>query len=762
MQIYKLARDLGVPSKVLLERCRDQGMDVKSHMSSIDDEIVDRFKAEFSSPKPKPQPEKPKKAAAPPPPAPPKPKRAEIKRTPVEEKPAEAPRVSPRTPQVRTPQAPPPPPRMSPHTRRPTGSVEQQSPDGARTSGMDPALYTTGQRRRPQRQRHHRRPKSRVIRSTGPEKGQAFEVEVPVSVRTLSTQLGIKQNDIQGFLLREKGVMASINDALSEEVVLEIAAKYEIEIQIIEPEKLEDQVIAEVTQEDRAEDLTPRAPIVAFLGHVDHGKTSLLDRIRKAEVAAGESGGITQHIGAYTVNHGVNTITFLDTPGHEAFSAMRARGANVTDIVVLVIAADDGIMPQTQEAIDHARAAGVTIVVALNKIDLPHAKVEQTLQQLAGRNLLPEEWGGETIVVRTSATTGEGVEELLEMLLLQAEILELKANTNKGATGTVIEVQRSEGRGVEVTVLIQDGTLERGDYLIAGETYARVRAIFDYQDRPLNMAGPSTPVKVIGFSEVPETSSQVFAVKDLQTARNIAEQRELERREQAQVKRQHVTLETLNAHLSAAGSFKEIRFIVKADVQGSLEVLTTAIQDFSTEEVKTRIIRSAVGGITESDIILADASDALVIGFHVVADDRARSLADERGISLETYQVIYRFREDIRAALEGMLDPEEKEIITATAEVRQLFNVSKVGTIAGCIMRQGTMKRSNRVRLIRDGIIIFDGRMNSLKHLKDDVREVREGFECGIKIENYEDIKTGDMIQGYEIEKIARKLESAR
>jgi translation initiation factor IF-2 len=760
MQIYKLAKELGVPSKVLLERCRDEGMTIKSHMSSVEDEVVARFKKEFSGPVPKPEPEKPKKAVAPPPPPAPKPKRVEIKRIPVEA-PKEPTRVVRRVPQ--TPPPPTGPTTLSPHTRQPTVSTEQQSQQGVRTSGMDPALYTTGQRRRrPQRPRHHRRTKSRVIRATGPKKGQAFEVEMPVTVRTLSSQVGIKQNDIQGFLIREKEILANINDVLSEEIVLEIAEKYEIEIKIKESETLEDQVIAEVTQEDKEEDLTIRAPVVAFLGHVDHGKTSLLDRIRKADVATGESGGITQHIGAYTVNHGGNKIAFLDTPGHEAFSAMRARGANVTDIVVLVIAADDGVMAQTQEAIDHARAAGVTIVVALNKIDLPHAKVEQALQQLAGQNLLPEEWGGDTIVVRTSAITGEGVDDLLEMLLLQAEVLELKANIDKGANGTVLEAQRSEGRGIEVTVLIQDGTLERGDYLIAGETYARVRAIFDDKDRPLDTAGPSTPVKVIGFSEVPDASSPVFAVKDLQTARDISEQRELERKEKSQVKREHVTLETLSAHLSAAGSSKEIRFIVKADVQGSLEVLTKAIQDLSTGEVRARIIRSAVGGITESDIILADASDALVIGFHVVADDRARSLADEKGISLETYQVIYRFKEDIHAALEGMLDPEEKENIVATAEVRQLFSVSRLGTIAGCIMRQGTMKRNNRVRLIRDSIIIFDGRMQSLRHLKDDVREVREGFECGIKLESFDDLKTGDMIQGYEIEKIARKLESAR
>ncbi|MDP6356399.1 MAG: translation initiation factor IF-2, partial [Planctomycetota bacterium] len=741
--------------------CKDEGLNVKSHMSSIDDEVVNRFKAELSAPEAKPEPEKPKKVVAPPPPAPPKPKPVEIKRVPVEEKKREAPRVVTRTPQE--PQQPTGPTTMSPHTRQPIAGSEQQAQQGVRTSGMDPALYTTGQRRRrPQRPRHQRRSRTRVLRPTGPEKGQSFEVELPVTVRSLSTQLGIKQNDIIGFLLREKGLMTSINDALSEEVILEIAEKFEIEIKTTEPEKLEDQVIAEVTQEDKEEDLILRAPVVAFLGHVDHGKTSLLDRIRKADVAAGESGGITQHIGAYTVDHGDSKIAFLDTPGHEAFSAMRARGANVTDIVVLVIAADDGVMPQTQEAVDHAREAGVAIVVALNKIDLPHAKPDQALQQLAGLDLLPEEWGGDTIVVRTSAITGEGVNDLFEMLLLQAEILELKANPDKGANGTVIEALRSEGRGIEVTVLIQDGTLERGDYLIAGNTYARVRAIFDDKDRPLEKAGPSTPVKVIGFSEVPDASSQVFAVKDLQTARDISEQRELDRKEKSQVKREHVTLETLSEHLSAAGSSKEIRFIVKADVQGSLEVLTKAIQDFSTEEVKTRIIRSAVGGINESDIILADASDALVIGFHVVADDRARSLADEKGISVDTYQVIYRFREDIRAALEGMLDPEEKESIVATAEVRQLFSVSRIGTIAGCIMRQGTMLRNNRVRLIRDGIIVFDGRMQSLRHLKDDVREIREGFECGIKLEGFDDVKTGDMIQGYEIEKIARKLESAR
>jgi len=778
VRVHVLAKELGIPSKVLVERCRDEGLTVKSHMSSISEEIAEKFRREFGGepaakkePKKKAAPEKPAAKKAPaaekaPPKA--KPKKAaskEAEKAPAKAKPKEAGKA-PAKPSTPAPPARVPAPsegEAAPKRRRiKTFQITQQedTPDApAGTSGQTTGTgrYSSQRIRRPFRRRDQQRPRFKP-EPTGPEKGKTYEIEPPVTVRSLSTELGLKQNVIIQELMRV-GMMVTINDALGEEAILTIATKYEIEIEQKQETQLEEQVLAEAAQEDKPEDLKVRSPVVTFLGHVDHGKTSLLDRIRNTDVAGGESGGITQHIGAHTVRQGDAKVVFLDTPGHEAFTAMRARGANVTDVVVLVVACDDGVMPQTEEAIHHAQAAEVPIVVALNKIDRPNAKPERVLQQLSALGLQPEEWGGETICVRTSAITGEGVEDLLEMLVLQSEILELKANPAKAATGTVLESERTEGRGVETTLLVQDGSLNRGDYIIAGETSARVRALFDDRDKPLRSAGPATPVKVTGFSEVPEVSSSFFAVKDLQTARAVAENRAQKSKVAAQAPRTLVTLETLREHLDA-GETKEVRFIVRADVQGSLEVLNKAINDLSGAEISTRILHSAVGAITESDVLLAEASDALVVGFNVVPDDRARSLADDRGVNVRTYQVIYQFIEEVRSALEGMLDPEEVEKLVGHAEVRQIFNVSRFGTIAGCYMRDGIIQRSSRVRLIRDGVIVHTGRLASLRRVKDDVREVREGLECGMKIEGYDDVKVGDIIEAFEIEKVARVLSS--
>jgi translation initiation factor IF-2 len=431
----------------------------------------------------------------------------------------------------------------------------------------------------------------------------------------------------------------------------------------------------------------------------------------------------------------------------------------VTDIVVLVVACDDGVMPQTEEAFHHAQAANVPVVVALNKIDRPNAKPERVLQQLSALGLQAEEWGGQTICVRTSALTGQGVSNLVEMLSLQAEIMELKANPNKPAAGTVIEAQRSEGRGIEATLLVQDGTLRRGDHIIAGTTFARIRSIFDDKDKPLDSAGPSTPVKVAGFSDLPEVSARFVAVKDLQTARQTAESLAAKSKVQMQSPRKLVTLETLRSYLDA-GETKEIRFIVKADVQGSIEVLTKAIHDVSAKEVSTRILHSGVGAITESDVLLAEASDALVVGFHVVPDERARVLAEDRGVNIRTYQVIYHFIEEVKAALQGMLEPEEREKVIGHAEVRQIFVISRYGTVAGCYMKDGTIQRNSHIRLTRDGVVVHTGRLASLRRVKDDVREVHAGLECGLKIEGYDDVKVGDIVEAFEIEKVARVLSS--
>ena len=750
IRIYELARELAVKSKDLVERCRDEGIEVKSHMSSISNEHAEKFRQEFSGAGPKPEKEapEPKPEPAPKAKAPSRPKDKSKTRKPDAPKKVEARSEEPKPIQEVQPSSDP-------------GPGDQIQRGSHQSYKLKPGGYERSRGPiRPQRgsRRGRGRPKSRQLtpQDTGPEKGQKFTVTLPVTVRDLSTILGVKQNNIIRDLMKHE-VLATINHELDEEQIVQLSVEYEIEIEIAEEEKLEDRVLAEFDQEDSPENLEARAPVVTFLGHVDHGKTSLLDKILDTNVVDMESGGITQHIGAHSITHGDSKVVFLDTPGHKAFTAMRARGANVTDIVVLVVAADDGIMPQTEEAIDHARAAEVPIVVALNKIDLPNAQPERVLQQLSGRGIQPEEWGGDSIVVRTSAITGDGVEELVEMLALQAEILELKANPNKKAVGTILESKLSEGRGVETTVLVHEGTLHRGEVLIAGNAYGKIRGIFDDKDRLLRSVGPSTPVKLIGFTENPEIGSKFYVVKDLQTARSVVGDRARRASEASQVTRTHVTLETLSAHLSASET-KEARFVVKTDVQGSLEVLNKAILDFTNELVTTRILHHGVGGINESDVLLADASDAIIIGFNVVPDDRARSLADDRKISIRVYQVIYMAIEEIKDALEGMLDPEEEEHVTGSAEIRQIFSVSRSGNIAGCIVRDGNILRSSRIRLIRDGVIIHQGRLSSLRRHKDDVREVRDGLECGIKIEGYDDVKVGDTIQAFTIELIARKL----
>ncbi|MBI2193332.1 MAG: translation initiation factor IF-2 [Planctomycetes bacterium] len=794
VRIYQLARELGIHSKILVERCRDEGIEVKSHMSAIDEPVAARFRKEFgpsAAAAPKARAEKPAASAAQP--------KAQSRAGSATVPPRSEARAS-ATPVAARPPAPkpqvkqPPPPVIA-------GSPEEAAPEEGASQGVLPAtmkaapppgreeeeilpgshrsyrlqnlVTSTYQkiRKGPRTQqvqqknfrtRSSRRPRGRPevvhVAPQGPAKHQKFTLTAPISVRDLSNALGIKQSQIIRDLLKHE-ILATINDVLDADQVLALALDYEIEVEFQKEADLGEQAIQEMATQDKPEDLSPRAPVVTFLGHVDHGKTSLLDRILHTNVAAGESGGITQRIAAHAIDYKNSRVVFLDTPGHEAFTAMRARGANVTDVAVLVVAADDGVMPQTQEAIDHARAANVPIVVALNKIDRPNAKPERVLQQLAGLGLQPEEWGGQTIVVRTSALTGDGVENLLEMLVLQAEILELKANPKKPASGTVLDAERTEGRGVEATVLIQEGTIERGDCFICGESYGRVRSLFDDRDHSIRSAGPSTPVKVTGLSQIPEASSRFYCVKDVQTARMVAADRSRRFREASRFQRKHITLENLRAHLNAQAS-KDARFILKVDVQGSLEVLVKAIQDLAGAEIAIRILHSGVGGINESDVLLADASDAIVIGFNVVPDERARALAEDRGVSIRVYQVIYQAIEEIKAGLEGLLEPEEREKVTGHAEVRRIFSISKVGNIAGCYLRDGVIARNSRIRLVRDGVIVHEGRLSSLKRVKDDVREVREGLECGIKIEGYEDVKVADIIEAFEIEKIARTLSS--
>jgi len=582
-------------------------------------------------------------------------------------------------------------------------------------------------------------------------------MDLPITVKDISSRLGIRANEIITKLLLGHNIRTTINQILNEEIVQFLGLEYGVEIEIRKKQiPKEDDIIAEQIS-TKLEDMLPRAPIVTFLGHVDHGKTSLLDCIRKTNVAAGEVGGITQHIGAHKVEMNGKPIVFLDTPGHEAFTSMRARGANITDIVVLVVAADDGVMPQTEEALNHAKAANVPIVVALNKIDKPGINPLRVKQQLASLDLSPEEWGGKTQFVETSAVTKKGIDSLLERLLLEAEILELRANPKNHARGVVLEAHLSEGHGVVANVLIQDGTLRQGDIILCGKTFGRARLIINNRGIELKEAGPSTPVSVSDLSEVPEAGDKFYVVNNISKAREIAQERQKKDRETSLVKQQHVTLDSLYSKI-AEGNVKEIKIILKADYKGSVEVLKKALEELSTPEIKVRILHSGVGGITESDVLLADASDALIIGFYVTTEDKARILAEENGVDIRTYKIIYDATNEVKAAMEGMLEPEAKEVILGQVEIRQVYSISKVGNIAGCYVKTGKITRNSFVRLIRNNIIIYDGKLESLKIVKDDVKEVKAGFECGLKIAGYNDIKVGDIVEAYEVQKIARVL----
>jgi len=587
-----------------------------------------------------------------------------------------------------------------------------------------------------------------------------IEVSLPITIKDLSAALGLKVNLILGKLIGMGVMGVNINASVTDQDTVELLAnEFDREVKFKETKDVETSVIAEFEQLDAPEDLKPRAPVVTFLGHVDHGKTSLLDRIRNSKVAASEHGGITQHIGSYRVETKTGRpVVFLDTPGHEKFTEMRARGARTTDVVVLVVAADDGVMPQTEEAINHAKAANVPIVVALNKIDKANANIDRVKQQLTLHDLQPEDWGGKTVVVPVSATTGEGIDDLLEYLSLETDLLELKANPDRPAVGTVIEAQRNVGRGVVANVLIQDGTLRKGDTIVCGRAYGRARIFINDKGKALKTAGPATPLSISGLSDLPEPGDRLYVVKDIATAKDIATQRIRRHRETELSERNPVTLENLFSTL-ADQQVKELRIVLKSDVKGSEEVLRKALIDLSIGEIKVVVLHSGVGSITEADVQLADASSAIIIGFHVHADERARSLAEERKVDIRTYQVIYKAIEEVRAAMEGLLEPEQREVVTGQVEVRDIFKISRVGTIAGCYMKSGKVKRSSRIRVFREGKTVYEGTLDSLKRFKDDAREVDEGHECGVKIKNFDDVKVGDILEAFEIESIKRTLD---
>ncbi|MBU5314830.1 translation initiation factor IF-2 [Clostridium bornimense] len=578
-----------------------------------------------------------------------------------------------------------------------------------------------------------------------------IEMEDTITVKELSELLKMPSIEVIKELMF-MGVMAAINAEIDIATVEKLAEKLADRLTVLVVRK-EEKAIEKETMEDEDEaNLVKRPPVVTVMGHVDHGKTSLLDAIRSAKVTEGEAGGITQHIGAYMAEVNGEMVTFLDTPGHEAFTAMRARGAQVTDIVVLVVAADDGIMPQTKEAINHCKAAEVPIVVAINKIDKPGANIDRVKQELAEEGVLVEDWGGDVASVPVSAKTRQGLDDLLEMILLTSEMLEAKANPNRDAKGTVIEAKLDKGRGAVASLLVQNGTLHVGDSILVGNTYGRIRAMFDHKGKNVKEAGPSVPVEVLGLSEVPVSGDKFEVVKDEKTARNIAEERK-EAAKSAYLNTNKVSLEDLYSQIQE-GKVKELSIIVKADVQGSVQALTQSLEKLSTDAVKVRVIHGAVGAITETDVTLAAASNAIIIGFNVRPDNNAVAMAEKEKVDMETYRIIYDAIEDVKSAMIGMLEPEYKEVVLGTAEVRQTYKISSVGTVAGCYVTSGKVVRNESVRVVRDGIVIFDGALSSLKRFKDDAKEVAQNYECGLTIDKFNDIKEGDIIEAYTMEEI--------
>jgi translation initiation factor IF-2 len=605
------------------------------------------------------------------------------------------------------------------------------------------------------------RPTRKIITKLGreaaaPVRPKKALVSEPIAVKDLSAALAVKSVDIITKLMQQ-GVMATANQIISSDVAELVALELGAELVVERKSGLEEQIQAEFEERQR-KNLKKRSVVATMLGHVDHGKTSLLDKIRSAHVTAGEAGGITQHIGAYQVSRGDKKVTFLDTPGHEAFTAMRARGANMTDVAVLVVAADDGVMPQTIEAIAHSKAANVPVIVALNKIDLPGYDINRVYSQLAEQELTPTEWGGETEVVKTSAVTGEGIDDLLEHLDYIAELLELKADDTIPSTGWVVEAKMSARRGPVATLLIKEGKLSKGDVVLAGDAFGRVKTLKNSYGKNIKTATSSMPVEITGLSDVPQAGDRFYRLDDINKAKAAAEENQIRSRESSLAKRAQVTLDNLFSQIEA-GNVKELNLIIRADVQGSVDVLTKYLFELSTDEVKIKILHAAPGGITEGDVVLAEASNAIVIGFNVVSEEHVAKIAESKGVEIRHYNVIYRITEDLQKSMAGLLEPEEIEKTLGRAMVRTTFKISRIGTVAGCYVSDGVVTKNARMRLIRDNVVVRDDlSIESLKRFKDDAREVKAGLECGIKIARFDDVKTDDVLNFYEIVKVARTL----
>tara|TARA_B100002051_G_scaffold273965_1_gene313933 strand:- start:608 stop:3007 length:2400 start_codon:yes stop_codon:yes gene_type:complete len=622
----------------------------------------------------------------------------------------------------------------------------------AKLSGTKDSDTKRSKYRKEKRSQHAEAVEEEKIKQEAESK--TLKVTEYISANDLAKLMDVTVNDVISKYL-EIGMFVSINQRLDAETISIIAEEFGYKVEFTTSEDEEIEVIEEV---DKDEDMSPRAPIVTIMGHVDHGKTSLLDYIRNARVTEGEAGGITQHIGAYDVEtKSGQKIAFLDTPGHEAFTAMRARGAKMTDIVIIVIAADSKVMPQTKEAINHSKVADVPIVFAINKIDTPNANVDKVKEDLSKNDILVEDWGGKFQCQEVSAKTGQGIEELLEKVLLEAELLELKANPNKKASGTVVESELDKGRGYLTTIMVQGGTLKKGDIILAGAQHGKVKALFDHRGKEQEKAEPATPILMLGLNGAPQAGDKFNVFDTDKEARELATKREQLIREQKLRTKKHVTLDEIGRRL-ALGNFKELNIVLKGDVDGSIEALSDSMEKLSTDEISVNIIHRGVGQITESDVLLASASDAIIVGFQVRPSINARSLAEKEGIDIRLYSIIYEAINEIKNAMEGMLEPTEEEKIMGNVEVRETYKISKIGTIAGCFVNNGIIIRKNKIRLIRDGIVIFTGKIKQLKRFKEDANEVKSGYECGISIEDFNDIKVGDIIESFEIQEIKRKL----
>jgi translation initiation factor IF-2 len=716
-RVYEIAREQSLASKEVIQRLKEAGVQVKSHSSSVEDDVYERvFGAGVETPNGRSAAQEAEAQEA----------RADAERSGHGATMAEVPAEEPIS---------------GPQQTRPQKKRHRVVRDASeRNRGARPAA--------PAAPVPSKEPARSPAEEEEPESSRV-RVEPGATVKDLGDALGVSPTQIIKVLMG-LGEMKTLTQTLSTEEIELVAEELGVEVEIGAVEEPEP---VEVTPDDDPADLVEKPPVVTVMGHVDHGKTSLLDRIRQSNVQSGEAGGITQHIGAYQVESDGRKVTFIDTPGHEAFTEMRARGARVTDVVVLVVAADDGIMPQTAEAIEHARAAGVPMVVALNKIDVPNANQDRVLGELSERELVPEVYGGDTVTVPVSAKTGEGIDELLENILLVAELEDLKANPKAPASGYVIEGERDPGRGPVATLLLSRGTLEKSDAVLAGTAYGRVRAMLDFMGNRVKEAGPGTPVEILGLSSVPEAGTRFEVVDHERIARDRAQQAEERLRRQELAK--GGTRRTLEELLGEGGT-QDLNLVVKADVAGSVEALKEALSRLSTDEVRVNIVRSGVGALTDSDVMLGSASDGILLGFNVRPTNTAKQVAEREGVEIRTYDVIYKAIEEIEAAMRGMLAPEMEERESGTAEVRQTFRVPNVGVVAGCYVTSGEILRNNRVRVVRDGAVVYEGNIASLKRFRDDVRSVREGFECGVGIENFNDVKEGDVLEFFETVEVPR------